>query len=288
MKKIIAVCLSVVLALGCCLPAFAAEEPAERLSYLLLGDSIAEGYGVWNSDEACYGRIVADTNGYDYENYARVAMDSSELLERLRNSYWVRYDIERADIISLSIGSNDYFDNPDVYRLAVGAFFMVNGKELDAIAENFYINLCAIIGEIRGLNPDATILLQNVYCVWYGVAAHIYKACSNRVNAMIEKYDKEHPGAVALCDISPAMDGHPERLADDCVHPNAAGNVAIAEVVLRQLYDLGLGTETTPVINNPGIDYNFFEYYYENPTVARLLTALVRIATGNALKRSAA
>ena len=131
-------------------------------------------------------------------------------------------------------------------------------------------------------------LLQNLYCVWYGIAAHIYKACTNRVNAMIEKYDAEHPGEVILCDISSAMDRHPERLADDCVHPNAAGNVAIAEVVLQQLYDMGLGTETTPVINNPGVDYNFFEYYYENQTVARLLSALVKIATGNALKRSAA
>lgn len=288
MKKIIALLLCAVLAAGCCVPAIAAEEP---LRYLLLGDSIAEGYGIENPDEACYGRIVADTNGYFYENYARVAMDSSELLDRISAQtgyFYIRNAIADADIISLSIGGNDYFDHPDVYNLAVGAFFMINGKELDAIADQYYINLCAIIDEIKALNPDVTILLQEVYCVWYGIAAHVYKACTNRVNAMIEKYDKEHPGAVYLCDVSPAMDGHPERLADDCVHPNAAGNAAIAEVVLQQLYDLGLGTETTPVINNPGVDYNFFEYYYENKTVARLLTVLVKLVTGNLAKRAAA
>ncbi len=287
MKKIIALALCAALAAGCCVPAFAADKP---LNYLLLGDSIAEGYGVENSDEACYGRIVADTNGYTYDNLARVAMDSGELLDRIseENGYfYYRSAIADADIISLSIGGNDYFDNPDVVNLAVGAFFMVNGRELDAIAEQFYGNLCAIIDEIKALNPDATILLQELYCVWYGIAAHIYKACTNRVNAMIEKYDKEHPGAVVLCDISPAMDGHPERLADDCVHPNAAGNVAIAEVVLRQLYELGLGTETTPVINTPGVDYNFFEKYYENPIVARVLTVLIKTLTGNLAKRTA-
>ena len=288
MKKIIAVLLSLAMALGCCLPALAAEEPSERLNYLLLGDSIAEGYGIDNSYEACYGKIVADTNGYGYENDARVATDSGDLLRRVTEYYWIRYDIQQADIISISIGANDYFANDDVYKLAVGAFFMVNGKELDAIAENFYGNLCAIIEEIRSLNPDATILLQNVYCVWYGIAAHIYKACSGRVNAMIEKYADEHPGEVHLCDISPAMNGHPERLAADCVHPNAAGNEAIAAVVLRQLYDLGLGTETTPVINTPGVDYNYFEEYYENKALARFLTVLVRVVTGNAVKRSAA
>ena len=288
MKKILSVLLAALLAAMCCLPALAERE--RPLNYLLLGDSIAEGYGVENSYEACYGRIVADANGYRYENYARVATDSSELLERISEEtgyFYIRSAIAQADIISLSIGANDYFDNPDVVKLAVGAFFMVNGKQLDGIAERFYENLCAIIGEIRALNPEATILLQNVYCVWYGIAAHVYRACSGRVNAMIEKYDREHPGAVHLCDISPAMDRHPERLADDCVHPNAAGNVAIAEVVLQQLYDLGLGTETTPVVNNPGVDYNYFEWYYDNKTVARLLTVLVKVVTGNAVKLSA-
>ena len=291
MKKLAALFLSALMAAGCLLPAFAEED---QPFYLLLGDSIAEGYGIENSDEACYGRIVADTNGYHYANYARTATDSSELLDRISEGgfydvfYGVRNAIAGADIISLSIGSNDYFDNDDVYRLAVGAFFMINGKELDAIAENFYGNLCAIIGEIRGLNPDATILVQNVYCVWYGIAAHIYKACSNRVNAMIERYDREHPGDICICDISPAMNGHPERLADDCVHPNAAGNVAIAEIVLRQLNELGLGTQTIPVVNQPGIDYNFFEEFYENKALARLLTFLVKVLTGNAITIPAA
>ena len=288
MKKLLVVLLAALLAASCCLPALAEQE--RPLNYLLLGDSIAEGYGVENSYEACYGRIVADTNGYRYENYARVAMDSGELLERVSvetGYFYIRSAIAEADIISLSIGANDYFDPPDVVNLAVGAFFMVNGKKLDGIAEQFYENLCAIISEIRALNPDATILLQELYTVWYGVAAHIYKACAGRVNAMIEQYDKEHPGEVALCDISPAMDGHPERLADDCVHPNAAGNVAIAEVVLRQLYDLGLGTQTAPVVNHPGVDYNFFEKYYDNKTVARLLSVLIKVLTGNAAKLSA-
>ncbi len=288
MKKLIALVLCAALAAGCCLPAFAETTQEEPLQYLLLGDSIAEGYGIWNSDEACYGRIVADTNGYVYCNYGLTATDSTELLERITDYAYIRNAVARADIISLSIGSNDYFDNPDVYKLAVGAFFMVNGKELDAIAENFYDNLCAIIDEIKGLNPDVTILLQNVYCVWYGVAAHIYKACSNRVNAVIERYAGEHPDAVQLCDIAPAMEGHPERLADDCVHPNAAGNVAIAEAVLRQLCELGLGTQTEPVVNTPGEDYNFFEYYYENKTLARLLTVLIRIVTGNLVRLPAA
>ncbi|MBQ6163559.1 MAG: SGNH/GDSL hydrolase family protein [Clostridia bacterium] len=278
MKKILAVLLSAALFAGC-VP-FATAGAAETPRYLVLGDSIAEGYGILNSDEACYGRIVADTNGYEYDNYARVATDSSELLEQLGRSY-VRSRIADADIISLSIGSNDYFDHPDVVKLVIKALFGLNRKQMDEIAEAFYQNLCGIVDTIYGLNPDVTLLVQTVYCVWYGFAGNANKACSDRCNAMIERYDKEHPGRIVICDISPAMNGHPENLADDCVHPNAAGNVAIARIVLKQLYDLGLGTGLEPVVNAEGVDWNFFETSMENKQIAALVTALVKIVTGN-------
>ncbi|MBQ6420230.1 MAG: SGNH/GDSL hydrolase family protein [Clostridia bacterium] len=281
MKKIFSVILALCLLASLCVPVFAESS---RGTLITLGDSIAEGYGIMNSDEAGYGRIVADTDGYAYENFARTATDSAELLDRLQNwrewSYY-RNVFARATVICLSIGSNDYFDNDDVYKLAVGAFFGVNGKKLDAIADAYYENLCAIIDILHEMSPDATILLQKVYCVWYGISAHIFKACQTRVNDVIDRYDAAHPGAAVVCDISPAMDRKPENLADDCVHPNAAGNVAIARVVLQKLCELGLGTETEPVVNVPGEDYNFYVEYMENKTLAKFLTVLIKILTGN-------
>lgn len=278
MKKILAVLLSAALFVGCVpLSAAGAAEPPR---YLLMGDSIAEGYGILNADEACYGRIVADTNGYEYDNVARVATDSGELLEQLDRSY-VRSLVAEADIISLSIGSNDYFDHPDVVKLVIKALFGLNRKQMDQIAEAFYQNLCEIVDTIYALNPDVTLLVQTVYCVWYGFAGNANKACADRCNAMIERYDEEHPGRIAICDISPAMNGHPENLADDCVHPNAAGNVAIARIVLKQLHGLGLGTGLEPVVNAEGVDWNFFETSMANEQIAALVTALVKIATGN-------
>ena len=66
--RLTAVILSVVMLLCAFnLGAFAQEE---KLSYLVLGDSIGYGSGLRNSKEACYGKIVADTNGYDYANDA--------------------------------------------------------------------------------------------------------------------------------------------------------------------------------------------------------------------------
>lgn len=282
MKKRIAVFLAMILTLSLtlalCAPAFAYEAPKR---YLLLGDSITEGFGVDNPDEACYGRIVADTNGYEYENLARVATDSGDLLTRLNDYSYYRWAVQDADIISLSIGANDYLANENVYALAAGALFRLNDRQLDEIAEGFYENLCGIIDAIDALNPDATILLQTVYSVWYGFAANAFDSAAKRCNAVIERYAEQNPGRVVICDISPAMNGVHEHLADDCVHPNAAGNVAIARIVLAQLHDLGLGDGLEPVVNVPGVDYNLFEQMISPKFLGTFVTILVKLLTGN-------
>ena len=286
MKRVFSVLLAALLCALCVLPAAAADS-GERLNYLLLGDSIAAGEGISNPYEACYGRIVADTNGYEYHNLARTATDSYELISYMTEGsfydyyYGIRDRIAEADIISLSIGSNDYFDNEDVYSIAVGAFFRVNGKRLDSIADGFYSNLCTIVEMIRELNPDCVILIQNVYIVWYGIAGPMYRSVIGRVNGVIDKYIAEGHDNVYLCDVSSAMYRKPANLADDCVHPSAAGNVAIAKCVLQRLNELGLGENTEPVVNCAGVDRNFFEEYIENKFLAKLVTALVKTLTGN-------
>lgn len=60
-KKITAIILSIVLVLGTF--GICAYAENENPFYLVLGDSIAYGSGITNSREACYGKIVADTNG---------------------------------------------------------------------------------------------------------------------------------------------------------------------------------------------------------------------------------
>ncbi len=267
------------------------QTDADQPVFLLMGDSIPDAFGIENRDEACYGRIVADTDHFRYRNLGRTAMDSAELLDFIdRYAVWddelddwhgVKAYIAEADILCLSIGGNDYFDQDNTKELLVGALFGVNKKALDAIADQYYENLCAILDRIESINPDAVVLVQTLYCVWYGLAAVANRACSKRINTKIEQYDREHPGRIHICDIAPAMHGKPRNLADDCVHPNARGNVAIAEIVLQTLYDLGLGTETTPVVNVPGEDWNYFAEVSEKRSTALFLTALVMLVTGN-------
>lgn len=280
-KKILSVILT------CCLImtmfCFVSSAAGEVKNYLLLGDSITQGFGVANPDEACYGKIVADTNGYNYRNDSMFARNSDTMLNLLKTSYKIRQDVAWADIISLSIGSNDYLANDDVVMLVIGALLGINNKTLDEIADAYYVNLCDIIDEIHSLNPDVVILIQNAYVTWTGFAGRAFNAGVSRVNGTIDKYLENHPdNGVYFCDISPAITGHKDRVADDCVHPNDKGNVAIAELVLGQLHEMGLGTETVPVVNAKGINYNYFTNLLGD-FFGPVVSVIVKVLTGNAV-----
>lgn len=71
-----------------------------------------------------------------------------------------------------------------------------------------------------------------------------------------------------------------ELLADDCVHPNAKGNVELARHMLILLKNLGLGGNTEPVILTPGMDYNFYRQSFGN-VFGTVVWQLVRFLTGN-------
>lgn len=253
-KKVI----SVILCLCMILPFTLAARAQEPLNYLLLGDSIAQGYGVYNRDKACYGKIVADTNGYNYTNYAVNGYRSCDLISQLGNPE-VNAAVEKADIISLSIGGNDFLQQ-NLPRIAVevlaGNYKIVNDVK-DIFAENFAV----IIGTIKELNPDAVILVQTLYNPMKFILGDFYGLATVRVNEAIHEYLDENPGAFYLVDPAPVMENHPECVAVDTIHPSAVGNVEIAGVILEKLYELGLGENTEPVINAVGIDEIPFTSY---------------------------
>ncbi len=233
----------------------------EKLNYLVLGDSIGVGAGVVNPDEASYGRIVADTNGYNYENHAMSGYNTGAMLMHIKLPH-VKNAIKDADIISLSIGGNDFLTS-NMAQLGFEAAVMNKLDTFDDISESFYKNYCKIIAEIRKLNPDAVILAQTLYNPMNNAIHDFYQEGVNRLNNGYRRYLAENPNSIVIVDVAKAFEGHPEYIADDCVHPNALGNKVIAREVLKTLESLGLGTKTTPVINNEGVNNRFMKPFKE-------------------------
>ena len=252
-KKLISLALALIMALSCfSVISFAEEE--KPLSYVVLGDSIAYGSGLINSTDACYGKIVTETNGYTYANHSVPGITSGVLLKMLTDNEAVRESVASADIISISIGGNNFLTD-NMIGLAFASLVRKDMSGFDAIAENYYNELCSIMDCINGLNSDVPVLLQTIYNPQKGAAGVVYLEGGIRLNDMMRKYDAEHPGEIVIVEVADALNGDYENFADDKIHPSAKGNEKIAVVILGKLSEMGLGTATEPVISTPGLDF---------------------------------
>ncbi|MCQ2471503.1 MAG: SGNH/GDSL hydrolase family protein [Clostridia bacterium] len=251
-RKILSIVLALIMMFGIATTAFAGEK---TLKYLVLGDSIGYGAGVLNSDEACFGRIVADTTGFDFTNDAINGYRTSDLIKHLEKEK-ISADVKVADIISISIGGNDFLRG-DMSSLISEA---KNGNytRFDEITAEFYENFCKIIAKIKELNPNATIIVQTLYNPGNDFVKEAYQQGADRLNARYRQYIAENVGAYELIDVAKAFAGHSEYIAPDYIHPNAEGNVVIAKLVLAKLNELKLTDKTELVIKHAGINQNDF------------------------------
>ncbi|MBQ6119807.1 MAG: hypothetical protein IJK98_11280 [Clostridia bacterium] len=228
--------------------ALAADKPF----YLVLGDSIAYGSGLANPNEAVYGKIVADTNDYDYANDAVPGFTTAALLSLMETDR-VKADVEQADIISISIGGNNYLVG-NLPQMMVDCLVKNDTAIYDEVAVGYYDDLCAIFAYIKGLNPDAVILMQTLYNPQVSYMGEVYQHGVDRINECVRRYDEEHPGVIEIVDVAARLTDHDTDFAADRVHPSAVGNEKIAVAVLEKLAELGLGASAEPVINTPGRD----------------------------------
>ena len=248
-RSVLSVLLSAVLILCVCSVAVSA---AEQPRYVVLGDSIAYGSGLSNPTEAVYGKIVADTDGYAYENYAVPGHTTGNLLRRMENET-VSAAVSAADIISISIGGNNFLLG-DINGLLYDGIVKQDFTRLEEITAAFSADLATIVSTIRALNPDAAILLQTLYNPQTGYVGEVYQQGADRLNAAIRSYAQEHPGEILVVEVAQALTDSDRDFAADRIHPSAEGNEKIAVAVLQTLYENGLGSETVPVINVPGAD----------------------------------
>lgn len=173
-----------------------ASEASESLHILALGDSIALGYGLEDKEKEAYGAVLAKKAGAAFQNEGINGLRSEDLLERLEAGEYDK-QIADADIILLSIGSNDVLKNC-VIQAAEAVGIHTEYKEIYPALQSRYLeqpadmtelladlrkvktrlhenqevlNACdsfeekfeQIIGILKEKNPYAVIYADNVY-----------------------------------------------------------------------------------------------------------------------------
>lgn len=212
-------------------------QAATPLNIVVLGDSIAKGYGLDDEENQRYSSLVAQKAQATVENYGINGQKSGELLERIRQG---EYDdaIRKADVIFLSIGSNDLL-KPFIVEAAKsfgveGEYSELYSKLEQKFAENGNINPQEVLSAVRtlktSLNENEEILS---YCTQF----------EENLEQMIKEIKDRNPQAVLY--------------VNNIYNPYRFVNFSYGMVELLNVYQL-----TEPYIRamNEGFDLESDEY----------------------------
>ena len=304
-KKIIASVLCVVL-LACCAAALAAcnndGETAEKTEIAYLGDSIAEGIlgasPLGLRHEYAYANVLGRRNDFEYYNHSVSGHLTKDLLALLNND--LGYDgarglilhVQEADIIHVSILGNDLLQdmsmNDVVLEAAQGLYTIIDG-----IAETAYENITGIVARIRELNPDATLIFQNVYnplsekstlvdaetratlAAEHDTYPEDFRQLGagilDRLNGVLDRYLAEHPGAFIIADAQAEFDRifaeDYERGKDliypDYIHPSNEGHAVLADLTQGILEEQGLANASAALAEYKTMRKNMLDNYFD-------------------------
>lgn len=244
----------------------------DTVDYVAFGDSIAYGYGLDDVNNG-FVNIVGEYLNSDVSNYAVSGLTSTQLVEMLESGDYDD-DIINADVITLTIGSNDillpfmnllytslnlegnpdtalkdWYDNTDIFTKLTAlnniSVAISNDTTLDEACENFETNTFpTIISDIKELNPDCEIVVTEFYNPYYSVnIGGVFN-----LGAMSDKYIQELNSVLystSTTDYKVAKiynsfntigltNVDSETLNMD-PHPNVDGHKVIADAVIEQL-----------------------------------------------------
>lgn len=219
----------------------------KKIYYLSLGDSLAAGQTPNNTISESYGDYVADylkdkkVLEFYTKGFAKSGYRSIDLLNDLNNNKKIKVDgkeitlkhaLIKADIVTVSIGSNDLF-----YKLNVGNEFDLN--EMDDI----YTYIDESINDVNKLLFELRKSCKEQIMVFgfYNPFTNYSSTLSNMVESFIEYANAKMETLVRKYDMT-FVDIHDIFLANDNylpskleIHPTSAGYKAMSKAVINNI-----------------------------------------------------
>ncbi len=243
-------------------------EKGRSLHVTVLGDSIAKGY---SGDEAveieCYGSLAAqwiseeEGEPYSYRNFAKNGLDSSGMNEKVLIREDVRESIASADIIFITLGSNDLLnecksvvqeilDTDKKFRSADDALEVLEEavkenpflilKIINALSswdyQSFETEWISMMDTVCGLKKeDAKIVVTNIYNPVANLELpstmnQVVEDIIGNMNSIIDDHADRYGYRVADLFGSEIS----EHVQDDGLHPDQEGQRLIADLVCAE------------------------------------------------------
>lgn len=227
------------------------DREGQHIRYVALGDSIAYGYGLRNRERDGY---VGQINQYLESCYDSVfccnlgtnGLESKDLLERLtdeENSWYHKYraTLQGADIVTVSIGSNDLLH---LLKLDgdVSQYLKNGGARFQQACEDFQTTFPKIIQAVHEIAPRAEIYVDNVYnpCRTLSQFRSVYETADHYISQLNSAFTDQQE--YVLVDVKRIFDTSEEKLLNVTLnggkvdpHPNADGHHRIADAVIQEI-----------------------------------------------------
>ena len=270
MKKILFFLLAAVLLLTSCgiplrddpdamLDAYIAAITTDSThSLLILGDSIAAHYGVDEKDSyeaKLTQKLSADGEKWVSINWG-VAGDTTgdlvTLLTQKADDPKARQVLAEADLIAISIGGNNilkffrdagYEGFPDATVPNLVKILREFERQAEPLRTEFLADLEVIMNLIRKVNPDATVLIQNIHNVARDVegdfsivkpgatAASLIEPIFKPIRSVLDENAERLGYTVADTYTAFGESTEPRLLRREMLHPNEKGHTLIADVL---------------------------------------------------------
>ena len=244
------------------------SESGQALHVTVLGDSIAKGYsGNKEIEIECYGSLAAQQiseeagEPYSYQNFAKNGLDSAGMNEKILSREDVQESIASADIIFITLGSNDLLNecksvvqeilNTDKkFRSADDALEVLE----DAVKENPFLILkiisalsnwdyhsfetqwISMMDTVCSLKKeDAAILVTNIYNPVANLELpstmnQVVEDIIGNMNSIID----DHAAGYGYCVADLFGSEISEHVQDDGLHPDQEGQQLISDIVCEE------------------------------------------------------
>lgn len=218
----------------------------KELVVIGLGDSLTEGVGDERKRSGYFGRVstaFADLKGVKNvhtENLAKRGRRSDQLIEQFSKKD-IQREVEKADVILLTIGGNDVMKvvRANLFNLQLEPFY----EEL----ERFSKRLDEVFSLIRLYNDNAVIVIGGLYNPFTLVTdqAHEFETIVNDWNESIESKTKIDSKSCFVPVKDLFVTNENMVYHTDFFHPNAVGYEAMAKRYLETINNCNL--EELPV-----------------------------------------
>lgn len=209
----------------------------DKLNYIALGDSVAEGMNPYGEIGYSYTDYLADylkSNkqlSYYTKKYTKSGYESKDVINDIQNNNKLKKDLRESNLVTISIGANDFLHNLNLKELSIDDI-----KNLKYQIMNIFPSINDNIKEVRKYAKNQVIIVG-----YYNPIPFLFNTNGNDLDQLFayidDEYqkiaDKYHCDYISLYQLFKKNSQYLPNPAD--IHPNLDGYKAISKEVIKVL-----------------------------------------------------